>query len=305
MGWKPVDPSRSEIPLMPARVVLQDFTGVPCVVDLAAMRDAVVRMKGDPNRINPLVPCDLVIDHSVQVDHFGSERALALNVALEYERNRERYQLLKFAQRAFENFRAVPPGTGIVHQVNLEYLAPLVQVRPQHGELTAYPDSCVGTDSHTTMINGLGVLGWGVGGIEAEAVMLGQPYFMLIPDVIGMKLVGELPAGHDRHRPGADGDADAAQEGRGGQVRRVLRPRPVEPGPRRSRDDREHGAGVRRHDGLLPGRRRDDPVPRAHRPRRPHGEGGGDATSRRRGSSAPTPRPIPSSPRRSSSTSPP
>ncbi len=180
---------------MPARVVLQDFTGVPCVVDLAAMRDAVVRMKGDPNRINPLVPCDLVIDHSVQVDHFGSDRALALNVALEYDRNRERYQLLKFAQRAFENFRAVPPGTGIVHQVNLEYLAPLVQVRPQHGELTAYPDSCVGTDSHTTMINGLGVLGWGVGGIEAEAVMLGQPYFMLIPDVIGMKLMGELPLG--------------------------------------------------------------------------------------------------------------
>jgi aconitate hydratase len=195
MGWKPVDAARSEIPLMPARVVLQDFTGVPCVVDLAAMRDAVVRMKGDPNRINPLVPCDLVIDHSVQVDHFGSDQALGLNVALEYDRNRERYQLLKFAQRAFENFRAVPPGTGIVHQVNLEYLAPLVQVREQRGELTAYPDSCVGTDSHTTMINGLGVLGWGVGGIEAEAVMLGQPYFMLIPDVIGMKLVGELPLG--------------------------------------------------------------------------------------------------------------
>ena len=141
------------------------------------------------------MPCDLVIDHSVQVDHFGSDRALALNVALEYDRNRERYQLLKFAQRAFENFRAVPPGTGIVHQVNLEYLAPLVQVREQHGALTAYPDSCVGTDSHTTMINGLGVLGWGVGGIEAEAVMLGQPYFMLIPDVIGMKLTGELPLG--------------------------------------------------------------------------------------------------------------
>src|SRR6185436_18876224 len=136
---KPVDPSRSEIPLMPARVVLQDFTGVPCVVDLAAMRDAVVRMKGDPNRINPLVPCDLVIDHSVQVDHFGSDRALALNVALEYDRNRERYQLLKFAQRAFENFRAVPPGTGIVHQVNLEYLAPLVQVREQRANSRRIP----------------------------------------------------------------------------------------------------------------------------------------------------------------------
>jgi aconitate hydratase len=192
--WQPRG-TRSEFPFMPARVVLQDFTGVPCVVDLAAMRDAMATMGGNPAKINPVVPCDLVIDHSVQVDHFGSERAFELNVALEYERNTERYQLLKFAQRAFENFRVVPPGTGIVHQVNLEYLSPCVQLRPQHGELTAYPDTCVGTDSHTTMINGLGVVGWGVGGIEAEAVMLGQPYFMLVPDVIGMKLVGELPLG--------------------------------------------------------------------------------------------------------------
>ena len=186
---------QGELPWMPARVVLQDFTGVPCVVDLAAMRDAMARMKGNPDRINPMVPCDLVIDHSVQVDYSGTPDAYQKNVDLEYERNRERYQLLKFAQKAFRNFRAVPPGTGIVHQVNLEYLAPVVQLREQHGELTAYPDSCVGTDSHTTMINGLGVMGWGVGGIEAEAVMLGQPYFMLIPEVIGMKLVGELPLG--------------------------------------------------------------------------------------------------------------
>jgi aconitate hydratase len=193
--WTPTGGSRAEIPFMPARVVLQDFTGVPCVVDLAAMRDAMARMSGDPDLINPVVPCDLVIDHSVQVDHYGFERAYQLNVDLEMERNRERYQLLKFAQRAFRNFRVVPPGTGIVHQVNLEYLAPLVQIRPHHGELIAYPDTLVGTDSHTTMINGLGVLGWGVGGIEAEAVMLGQPYFMLIPDVIGMKLTGELPLG--------------------------------------------------------------------------------------------------------------
>ncbi|HET8622309.1 MAG TPA: aconitate hydratase AcnA [Gemmatimonadales bacterium] len=193
--WQPSATSRSEIPFMPARVVLQDFTGVPCVVDLVAMRDAMARMQGDPDLINPVVPCDLVIDHSVQVDHYGFERAYQLNVDLEMQRNQERYQLLKFAQRAFRNFRVVPPGTGIVHQVNLEYLAPLVQLRPQHGELTAYPDTLVGTDSHTTMINGLGVLGWGVGGIEAEAVMLGQPYFMLIPDVIGMKLTGELPLG--------------------------------------------------------------------------------------------------------------
>jgi aconitate hydratase len=193
--WHPAGTGRAEIPFMPARVVLQDFTGVPCVVDLAAMRDAMARMQGDPDLINPVVPCDLVIDHSVQVDHYGFERAYQLNVDLEMERNRERYQLLKFAQRAFHNFRVVPPGTGIVHQVNLEYLSPLVQLRPQHGELTAYPDTLVGTDSHTTMINGLGVLGWGVGGIEAEAVMLGQPYFMLVPDVIGMKLTGELPLG--------------------------------------------------------------------------------------------------------------
>ncbi len=194
-AWQGTATGRSEIPFMPARVVLQDFTGVPCVVDLAAMRDAMVRMGGDPDRINPLVPCDLVIDHSVQVDFFGTGAAYQQNVDLEFDRNRERYQLLKFAQRAFRNFRVVPPGTGIVHQVNLEYLAPVVQLREQHGVLTAYPDTCVGTDSHTTMINGLGVMGWGVGGIEAEAVMLGQPYFMLIPDVIGMKLVGELPLG--------------------------------------------------------------------------------------------------------------
>jgi len=194
-GWSGGGAGQGELPWMPARVVLQDFTGVPCVVDLAAMRDAMARMHGDPDRINPIVPCDLVIDHSVQVDYSGSAGAYQQNVDLEYQRNRERYQLLKFAQKAFRNFRAVPPGTGIVHQVNLEYLAPVVQLREQHGALTAYPDSCVGTDSHTTMINGLGVMGWGVGGIEAEAVMLGQPYFMLIPEVIGMKLVGELPLG--------------------------------------------------------------------------------------------------------------
>ncbi len=194
-GWTPASAGSGEIPYMPARVVLQDFTGVPCVVDLAAMRDAMARMGGDPAKINPVVPCDLVIDHSVQVDHYGSAEAFKLNVALEFDRNAERYQLLKFAQRAFENFRVVPPGMGIVHQVNLEYLSPCIQVRDQYGALTAYPDTLVGTDSHTTMINGLGVMGWGVGGIEAEAVMLGQPYFMVMPEVIGMKLIGKLPAG--------------------------------------------------------------------------------------------------------------
>ena len=194
-AWRPDTAGQGEVPFMPARVVLQDFTGVPCVVDLAAMRDAMARMGGDPDQINPVVPCDLVIDHSVQVDHYGSLDAFRLNVSLEFDRNEERYQLLKFAQRAFRNFRVVPPGTGIVHQVNLEYLANVVQLRDQYGALTAYPDTLVGTDSHTTMINGLGVMGWGVGGIEAEAVMLGQPYFMVIPAVVGVKLIGHLPVG--------------------------------------------------------------------------------------------------------------
>ena len=195
-SWSGSTPAgSSEIPFMPARVILQDFTGVPAVVDLAAMRDAMAAVGGDARRINPGVPCDLVIDHSVQVDYYGTDKAFRQNVELEFERNRERYQLLKFAQQAFDNFRVVPPGTGIVHQVNLEHLAPAVQLREQHGVLTAYPDTLVGTDSHTTMINGLGVMGWGVGGIEAEAVMLGQPYFMLVPQVVGMKLVGELPLG--------------------------------------------------------------------------------------------------------------
>ncbi len=180
-----------EIPFMPGRVVLQDFTGVPCVVDLAAMRAAMVRMGGDPKKVNPLVPCDLVIDHSVQVDAFASGAALTINAQHEFERNTERYQFLKWGQQALANFRVVPPATGIVHQVNLEYLAKVVWEK----EDTLFPDSLVGTDSHTTMINGLGVLGWGVGGIEAEAVMLGQPIYMLIPEVIGFKLTGKLAEG--------------------------------------------------------------------------------------------------------------
>ncbi len=184
-----------ELPFLPARVVLQDFTGVPCVVDLAAMRSAVDRMGGDVSRINPLVPVDLVIDHSVQVDKFGTSLAFLNNVDMEYTRNHERYALLRWAQGAFQNFRAVPPGTGIVHQVNLEYLADVVSTRNIDGEDVVFPDTLVGTDSHTTMINGLGVLGWGVGGIEAEAVMLGQPLYQLAPDVVGFKFVGELQPG--------------------------------------------------------------------------------------------------------------
>ena len=184
-----------EIPFRPSRVVLQDFTGVPCVADLAAMRDIINKLGKDTSSINPLVPVDLVIDHSVQVDHFKEINSLALNTKLEFERNEERYSFLRWAQTAFENFRAVPPGNGIVHQVNLEYLAKLVQKVGSNGENICIPDTLVGTDSHTTMINGISVLGWGVGGIEAEAAMLGQPLYFLIPDVIGFKLEGNLCEG--------------------------------------------------------------------------------------------------------------
>ncbi|MSP72293.1 MAG: aconitate hydratase AcnA [Myxococcales bacterium] len=189
------EPGDGEIPFLPGRVVLQDFTGVPAVVDLAALRSAMSRLGGDTSKVNPLVPCDLVIDHSVQVDHFGTEAALAQNAQLEFERNGERYAFLKWGQKAFRNFRVVPPATGIVHQVNLEHLADVVLRKTAAGLTLAYPDSVVGTDSHTTMINGLGVLGWGVGGIEAEAVMLGQPIYMLLPKVVGFKLSGKLREG--------------------------------------------------------------------------------------------------------------
>ena len=185
----------TEIAFMPARVVLQDFTGVPCVVDLAAMRDAVVALGGDARQINPQIPSELVIDHSVQVDVFGRAEALELNGQIEFERNLERYSFLRWGQKAFENFKVVPPNTGIVHQVNLENLARVVVERTVDGELHAFPDTVFGTDSHTTMINGIGVLGWGVGGIEAEAAMLGQPSSMLIPQVVGFKLTGKLPEG--------------------------------------------------------------------------------------------------------------
>jgi aconitate hydratase len=195
-GWSPAASDDSgEFPFLPARVVLQDFTGVPAVVDLAAMRSAMSRLGGDVRKINPLVPADLVIDHSVQVDRFGTMLAFQRNVDFEYERNGERYALLRWGQKAFENFRVVPPGTGIVHQVNLEYLASVVMTKNENGETVAFPDTLVGTDSHTTMINGLGVLGWGVGGIEAEAVLLGQPLYLLKPDVVGLKFTGSLRAG--------------------------------------------------------------------------------------------------------------
>ena len=194
--WQPASLGQAELPLMPARVLLQDFTGVPAVVDLAALRSAMHRLGGDPHRINPQVPVDLVIDHSVQVDLYGTDDALHVNADLEFRRNRERYEFLHWAQHAFDSFTVVPPATGIVHQVNLEYLATVVASRRDpDGSWVAFPDSLIGTDSHMTMINGLGVLGWGVGGIEAEAVMLGEPLSMLPPEVIGFRLVGELPPG--------------------------------------------------------------------------------------------------------------
>ncbi|HEX4714665.1 MAG TPA: aconitase family protein, partial [Ktedonobacteraceae bacterium] len=196
-NWTPGSASQSEAEYayMPGRVLLQDFTGVPAVADLAAMRSAMARMGGDPQKVNPLVPADLVIDHSVQVDQFGSTLAFARNVEREYERNSERYGLLRWGQQAFSNFRVVPPGTGICHQVNLEFLASVVMTKEEDGETVAFPDTLVGTDSHTTMVNGLGVLGWGVGGIEAEAVLLGQPLYLLTPEVIGVRLSGSLPEG--------------------------------------------------------------------------------------------------------------
>jgi aconitate hydratase len=194
-GWDVTGTRQKEMSFMPARVLLQDFTGVPCVVDLAAMRDGMVALGGDPQKVNPLQPVELVIDHSVQVDYFGSGDALQLNTELEYHRNRERYAFLRWGQTAFRNFRVVPPETGIVHQVNIEYLARVVVRDTQNGFPLAYPDTLFGTDSHTTMVNGLGVVGWGVGGIEAEAAMLGQPSSMLVPPVLGYRLIGSLPEG--------------------------------------------------------------------------------------------------------------
>ena len=193
--WDPTAEPDTEIQFSPARVIMQDFTGVPCIVDLATMREAVAALGGDPKKVNPLAPAELVIDHSVVIDVAGSPDAFQRNVEFEYERNGERYQFLRWGQGAFNDFKVVPPGTGIVHQVNIEYLARTIMTREVDGELVAYPDSCVGTDSHTTMVNGLGVLGWGVGGIEAEAAMLGQPVSMLIPKVVGFKLTGSIPVG--------------------------------------------------------------------------------------------------------------
>ncbi|MHA1249192.1 MAG: aconitate hydratase AcnA, partial [Candidatus Helarchaeota archaeon] len=192
LKWTPTSDLKKEIPFIPNRIILQDFTGVPAVVDLAAMRSAIKRLGGNPSDINPIIPADLIIDHSIQVNYFGTSNSCELNEKLEFERNIERYKLLRWAQESFSNFRVVPPGNGIIHQINLEYLATVVQEKKIGNKIYAYPDTVLGTDSHTTMINGLGVVGWGVGGIEAEAVMLGQPYYMPVPKVVGVKLFGEI-----------------------------------------------------------------------------------------------------------------
>ncbi len=262
--WDPGSPGEAELPFMPARVILQDFTGVPCVVDLAAMRDAIADLGGDPSRINPLVPADLVIDHSVQVDQFGSDAAFLINVEREYERNGERYALLRWAQQAFRDFRVVPPGTGIVHQVNLEFLADVVTER--NGVLL--PDTLVGTDSHTTMINGLGVVGWGVGGIEAEAALLGQPLYQPMPIVVGFRLDGEMPPGATATDLVLYVTEMLRAHGVVGKFVEFFGPGTVEAVAGRPGHHQQHVARVRRDRHDVPDRRRDIALPAHDRPAR-------------------------------------
>ena len=293
-AWNAASPRDVELPFMPARVILQDFTGVPAVVDLASMRggDEAPRRRPEahqPARAGGPGGRPLGAGGRLRLARTPSQK----NAEIEFERNRERYEFLRWGQKAFANFRVVPPATGIVHQVNLEYLAKGVLTKKEDGATVAFPDTLVGTDSHTTMINGLGVLGWGVGGIEAEAAMLGQPLYMVTPQVIGFKLVGRLRGGRHRDRPRAHRHPDAAQEGGRREVRGVLRPRPRADEPGRPRHDREHGPRVRRHLRLLPGGRRDAALPATHRPRRRRGGRWSSATARSRGSSAPTPTPDP------------
>ncbi len=256
-AWQPKSDTRPDVPYLPSRVIMQDFTGVPAVVDLAAMRSALARLGGDPKQINPQVPVDLVIDHSVQVDFFATAEALNRNAEIEFERNRERYTFLRWGRDAFDNFRVVPPATGIVHQVNLEYLAHVVQTLELDGEKLAFPDTLVGTDSHTTMVNGLGVLGWGVGGIEAEAAILGQPMVILAPEVVGFRLNGRLPEGTTATDLVLVVTQMLRKHGVVGKFVEFFGPGLAE----MSLPDRATIAnmapGVRRHGWLLPGRRRD------------------------------------------------
>ena len=298
-GWDAEAEPDKEIQFTPARVIMQDFTGVPCIVDLATMREAMADLGGDATKINPLAPAELVIDHSVIADVFGTPEAFERNVEIEYQRNEERYQFLRWGQDAFDDFKVVPPGTGIVHQVNIEHLARVVFTREVDGELTAYPDTCVGTDSHTTMVNGIGVVGWGVGGIEAEAAMLGQPVSMLIPRVVGFKLSGELPEGSTATDLVLTITEMLRQHGVVGQVRRVLRRgRGGAPG-RQPRHDRQHEPGVRLDHRGLPDRRADHQLPHADRThRRPARPGRG-----LRQGAGPLARPEPPSPATASGSS--
>ena len=263
--WKATAERVEEIPFVVARIVLQDFTGVPLLVDLAAMRNVANDMGKNPKIIEPLVPVDLVVDHSVKIDHYGTTEALDLNMKLEFSRNRERYQFLKWGMQAFDTFGVVPPGIGIVHQVNLEYLASGVLGRTA----CHYPDSLVGTDCHTTMINGIGMVGWGVGGIEAEAGMLGQPVYFLTPDVVGVQLTGALSEGVTATDLVLTVTEMLRKGQGGGQIRRILRRRCRDAAGRRPRDHRQHGARIRCDHGLLPDPTPTLPLPRLHgaRPR--------------------------------------
>ncbi len=273
--WQKNPATGQEIQYRPARVLLQDFTGVPCVVDLAAMRDAIAQLGGDTAKINPQVPVNLVIDHSVMVDEFGHPKAFEKNVELEYQRNAERYDFLKWGSKSFKNFSAVPPGTGICHQVNLEHIAQGVWAsEDEDGQLVAYPDTCVGTDSHTTMINGLGVLGWGVGGIEAEAAMLGQPVSMLIPEVVGFKLTGSLPEGVTATDLVLTCVQMLREVGVVGRFVEFYGPRRLDAEPGRPRDDRQHGPRIRRDLRLLRDRREDARLHAPDRPQRRHDRAG-------------------------------
>ena len=265
-----------EIAFTPARVLMQDFTGVPAVVDLAAMRDAMHALGADPAKINPLNPVDLVIDHSVMVDYFGTAKAFGENVDKEYERNGERYRFLRWGSSAFQDFRVVPPGTGICHQVNLEYLAQTVWTADEDGKTLAYPDTVVGTDSHTTMVNGLSVLGWGVGGIEAEAAMLGQPIPMLIPEVIGFKLTGAMPEGTTATDLVLTITQMLRKKGVVGKFVEYFGPGTVGSDHRRPGHHRQHGPGIRRHLRLLPHQPGDDQLSEGNGAGQgPRGAGGG------------------------------
>ena len=309
--WLKTKTSDHEIAFRPARVLMQDFTGVPAVVDLAAMRDAMKKLGGDPKKINPLVPVDLVIDHSVAVNFFGNNTAFKKNVEEEYRQNQERYEFLKWAQRSFDNFRVVPPGTGICHQVNLEYLSRTVwtakdKVKVDGKQATmevAYPDTLVGTDSHTTMVNGLSVLGWGVGGIEAEAAMLGQPLSMLLPEVIGFKLTGKLKEGVTATDLVLTVTQMLRKRGVVGKFVEFFGPGLAASDDRRPRHARQHGAGIRRDLRLLADRRRHHPLSEGHRPPGRASSSWSRPMPRRRACTAPRRRPIRSSPTCSSSIS--